>query len=336
MQVRPADPARRDVEQQLARSRRGIRPIDEREGPARRLEHHRLHAGHPRMTNRNRGQAALLMRAMRMRTHLLVGVLALSLLIPAAAQARTHVRVSIADQHISMFDAPAYQRLKLKRTRYFIRWDAIRHPADLAAVKAYVRRARRAHVRVLVHVSTNDLRERKAKLPSVRQYRRDVGRLVHRLRPLGVREWGAWNEVNHKTQPTWKSPRRAAQFFKTMRRLCKGCRVVALDALDQAGVTRYIRRFYRALGRYRRFARIRPPAAPSPPARRGAPPAPPPAAPPPPPPPPPPRPAAPRAHPPTPPPPPAGRAATPSPRAPRRGATRNYQCWLTESGGVVN
>src|SRR6059058_3976139 len=256
MQVGPADAARGDVEQQLARSWRGIRPIGEHEGPPRRLEHHRLHGGHPRMTDRNRGRAALLKRPMRMRTHLLVAVLALSLLIPAAAQARTHVRVGIADQHASMFDAPAYQRLKLKRTRYFIRWDAVRHPADLAAAKAYVRRARSAHVRVLVHISTNDLRERKAKLPSVRQYRRDVGRLVRQLRPLGVREWGAWNEVNHKTQPTWKSPKRAAQFFTTMRSICKGCSIVALDALDQAGVTRYIRRFYKALGSKRRYARI--------------------------------------------------------------------------------
>ena len=193
---------------------------------------------------------------MRLKTHILIGVLALSLLIPAAAQARTHVRVGIADQHATMFDAPAYQRLKLKRTRYFVRWDAVRHPADLAAVKAYVRRARSAHVRVLVHISTNDLRERKAKLPSVRQYRRDVGRLVRQLRPLGVREWGAWNEVNHKTQPTWKSPKRAAQFFTTMRSICKGCSIVALDALDQAGVARYIRRFYKALGSKRRYARI--------------------------------------------------------------------------------
>jgi hypothetical protein len=193
---------------------------------------------------------------MRFRTQILIAVLALSLLIPAAAQARTNVRVSIADQHASMFDAPAYQRLKLKRTRYFIRWDAIRHPADLAAVEAYVRRARQSHVKVLVHISTNDLRERKAKLPTVAQYRRDVGRLVRKLRPLGVTEWGAWNEANHKTQPTWKSPKRAAQFFKTMRSVCKGCSIVALDALDQAGVTRYIRRFYAALGSSRRFARI--------------------------------------------------------------------------------
>jgi hypothetical protein len=193
---------------------------------------------------------------MRLRTHIILGLLALSLAVPAVAQARTNVRVSIADQHASMFDAPAYQRLKLKRTRYFIRWDAIRHPADVAAATAYVKRARRSGIRVLVHISTNDLRERRAKLPSVAQYRRDVGRLVRKLRPLGVREWGAWNEANHKTQPTWKSPKRAAQFFTTMRSICKGCSVVALDALDQAGVTRYIRRFYAALGSKRRFARI--------------------------------------------------------------------------------
>ncbi len=81
---------------------------------------------------------------------------------------------------------------------------------------------------------------------------------MRHYRKLGVREWGAWNEANHKTQPTWKSPKRAAQYFKAMRSLCKGCTIVALDALDQAGVTRYIQRFYAALGRSyaRRFARI--------------------------------------------------------------------------------
>ena len=92
--------------------------------------------------------------------------------------------------------------------------------------------------------------------PSVAEYRRSVGALVRRYRPLGVREWGAWNEVNHTTQPTWNSPKRAAQYFKTMRALCRGCTIVALDILDQAGATRYIQRFYRALGSSRRFARI--------------------------------------------------------------------------------
>ena len=171
------------------------------------------------------------------------------LALPAAAQARTNVRVSIADQSESMFDAPAYKALKLKTTRYFIRWDAVRVPGDVARAEAYVRKARANNVRVLMHISTNDLREKRAKLPTVAQYRRDVGRLVRKLKPLGVREWGAWNEANHKTQPTWKSPKRAAQFFKAMRGFCRGCTIVGLDILDQAGATRYMRSFYSALGR---------------------------------------------------------------------------------------
>ena len=192
----------------------------------------------------------------RLKTHVPIGVLVLLLALPGAAQARTNVRVSIADQNQAMFDAPAYRALHLKTTRYFIRWDAIRSPADLARADAYVRRARAAHVRVLMHISTNDFTPKRAHLPSVAEYRRSVGALVRRYRRLGVREWGAWNEVNHKTQPTWNSPKRAAQYFKTMRALCRGCTIVALDILDQAGATRYIQRFYRALGSSRRFARI--------------------------------------------------------------------------------
>ena len=47
------------------------------------------------------------------------------LLVPAAAQARTAVRMGIGDQSISMFDQPAFQRAKLKRVRYFIAWNAM-------------------------------------------------------------------------------------------------------------------------------------------------------------------------------------------------------------------
>jgi len=194
---------------------------------------------------------------MRLKTKIiLTAVLALLLAVPGAAQARTNVRVSIADQNVHMFDASAYRALKLKTTRYFIRWDAIKHPDHLAVADAYVRRARSAGVRTLLHISTNDLTPKRSHLPSVSEYRRNVGALVRHFRKLGVREWGAWNEANHKTQPTWNNPRRAAQYFRTMRSLCRGCSIVALDVLDQAGSTRYIQRFYRALGSSRRFARI--------------------------------------------------------------------------------
>jgi hypothetical protein len=71
-----------------------------------------------------------------------------------------------------------------------------------------------------------------------------------------VTDWGAWNEANHKTQPTSKSPRAAAQFFGEMRRLCKGCAIVALDVLDQRGVEKYIASFFKAAGANAARARV--------------------------------------------------------------------------------
>jgi len=193
----------------------------------------------------------------RLKTLMLVAVLTLAVA-PAAAQAATNVRVGIADQQTTMFGAPAYRALHLKLTRYFIRWDARKDPASIAAADTYVRAARARHVKVLMHISTNTFVKKKAHLPSVREYKRYVGYLVRRYKKLGVKDWGTWNEENHVTQPTWKSPKRAAQFFKTMRGLCHGCHIVALDVLDQAGSASYIKRFYKALGRSyaRRYAKI--------------------------------------------------------------------------------
>lgn len=174
-----------------------------------------------------------------------------------AASARVHVAVGIGDQHAAMFSDPHFRSLHIRKARYFIRWDAMRHPDALAAADAYVRAARAAHVSVLLHISTEDLRPGHGALPSPRAYRRWVGRLVRHFRRLGVRDWGVWNEENHRSQPTSRSPRRAAQYFREMRAVCHHCSIVALDVLDQRGVASYISRFFRALSPYlRRHATI--------------------------------------------------------------------------------
>jgi hypothetical protein len=178
---------------------------------------------------------------------LLLALVTAVLAAPASASARTNVAIGIGDQQASMFDQSAYKALKFRKVRYFIRWDAIRNPGVLAAADAFVAGAKATNARVLMHISTNDFTDKKAKLPSVSQYKRDVGKLVRHFKARGVREWGVWNEANHKSQPTYRSPKRAAQYFVAMRSLCKGCTIVALDVLDQAGVTRYIQRFYAAL-----------------------------------------------------------------------------------------
>ena len=191
----------------------------------------------------------------------LAALAACLVLVPAAAQARTAVRVGIGDQSAAMFDNSAFQRAKLKRVRYFVAWNAMDNTAARLAARAYVQRARRDGFSVLLHVSTDNLTIKKAKLPSVAQYKSKVGRLVRYFRGLGVREFGTWNEANHASQPTYRSPTRAAQFFREMYRMVKGhcssCAVVALDVLDQTGVERYMQSWYRALSAtYRRRATL--------------------------------------------------------------------------------
>jgi hypothetical protein len=187
----------------------------------------------------------------------IAAALVASLSLPAigSAQSRTNVIVGLGDQRASIFSDPNYQALGLKRARYFIRWDAIRNPAALAAADQYVAAAKAAGVKVLMHISTNNLAPRAAKLPTVSQYRRDVGALVRRYKPQGVREWGTWNEANHETQPTFRSARRAAEFYKAMKGFCSGCTIVGLDILDQRSTRNpsidfrnYISAFFRAAG----------------------------------------------------------------------------------------
>ena len=176
--------------------------------------------------------------------------------LPAVASARVNIAVGIADQNTAMFSHPDWQALKVSQTRYFIHWDAIDKPGELAKADQFVVAARARGQRVLMHISTNNLTRRQAKLPSVRAYRAKVGALYRRYRPAGVKEWGVWNEANHDTQPTFRSASRAASFYKEMRKFCKGCTIVGLDILDQKGKNRrssinydnYIRSWFRAAG----------------------------------------------------------------------------------------
>ena len=194
---------------------------------------------------------------------LLLTLVALAVLAAGAqsASAKTPIRVGIGDQQVSMFDQDAFQRAKIERVRYFIPWNATDNPVELLRATAYVQRARADGMQVFLHISSDDLRRRRAELPSVEQYRIRVSRLVRHFRALGVREFGTWNEANHDSQPTWRSPTRAASFFREMYRMvkpqCSGCGVVALDVLDQPGVERYMCGFYDALtDTYRRRATI--------------------------------------------------------------------------------
>jgi hypothetical protein len=197
----------------------------------------------------------------RIASLLVAAAAALMLIAPASAPARTGIRVGVSDQQVSMFGQDAFKRAKFKRVRYFIAWNAMDNSTQRLAARAYVLAARAQGMQVLLHVSTDNFAIKQAKLPSVSSYRTKMARLVAYFRGLGVREFGTWNEVNHASQPTYRSPTRAASFFREMYRAVKGrcstCAVVALDVLDQVGVDSYMRSFFRHLSpTYRRRATI--------------------------------------------------------------------------------
>jgi hypothetical protein len=177
----------------------------------------------------------------------LLALLALLAALPAGAPAATKykVQVGMGDQAPEMFGDPNFTALKLKKARFFIRWNAIDNPETIAKADRWVAEARRTGVRPMMHVDA--VFAPRTELPTVKEYREKVGALVKRYRV--VKEWGAWNEVNSKTQPTFKSPKRVAQFYLQLRKMCRGCTIVALDLLDSGNVKKYIRDFYRALGK---------------------------------------------------------------------------------------
>jgi hypothetical protein len=191
------------------------------------------------------------------RLPLLLPVLGLLALPGVASAAKINVAVGIGDQSPKMFDDANWKSLNLKKTRYFIEWNAVDHPAEVENADKFVDAARQRGVKVLMHISTENINAvPPTKLPTVAEYKAKVGQLIKRYKPRGVTEWGAWNEANHKSQPTAKNPKRAAQFYTALKGMCTGCKIVALDVLDQAGVERYIASWLKAAGAAGRTAKI--------------------------------------------------------------------------------
>jgi hypothetical protein len=177
---------------------------------------------------------------------------------PAEAAKKKHnVRIGIGDQNFQMFDQPDFKKTKVKRVRYFIPWNAMRNPAERDKAAHYIRTAKANKVSVMLHLSSDNLVRKKAKLPSKKRYRREATRLVKYFRKMGVREWGSRNEANHDSQATYKSAKRTAFEFKVVRKAvrksCKSCTVIGLDVLDQKGAAGYVKRFFRALGKHKRY-----------------------------------------------------------------------------------
>jgi Glycosyl hydrolase catalytic core len=179
---------------------------------------------------------------------------ALACLAVAAPAAQANFVVAIGDQNPGMFAQPRFQALNIKKVRYLVAWDYYKDAGQTAEVAAYMNAARAAGKDVLVSFTARSgcynggrySRAKACRAPSASAYKSAFLRF-DKAYPW-VRTYSAWNEVNHVSQPTFKSPRTAARYYNVLRPYAHSRRfkLVAADVLDSSNVSSYLRSFLRS------------------------------------------------------------------------------------------
>jgi hypothetical protein len=166
-----------------------------------------------------------------------------------APAADANYRVGLSEQSPALFGQPAWQSLKLKRVRYIVPWDYYKDAGQHGEVVSFMNAAHAARQDVLVaftarrgcFVNGKYSRSSACRAPSTSAYKSAVTRFHKEF--SWAKTFTPWNEANHVSQPTHSNPKRAVQYYDTLRRACKGCKVMAADVLDQSNVTSWLRKF---------------------------------------------------------------------------------------------
>jgi len=170
----------------------------------------------------------------------------LALALPSTASAA--FSVGISENQPAMFGDPLFQQVGFKQARVIVGYDVALKPNDAEAVrlKQYLTAAQEQGVEVLVSLQhtrgdTSRCDQKKyigkgiCKLPSQKAY--ETAMKAFFVAFPTVKVISPWNEANHFTQPTSRSPASAAKFTNTVAKLCPTCKIVVADILDQADDT---------------------------------------------------------------------------------------------------
>jgi hypothetical protein len=175
-----------------------------------------------------------------------VAALAACGLAAGSGRAEAAVLVGVADQSPAMFSQPLFTQLQVKRSRVFPAWNVALQRGQARALDAWLNTARAAGIEPLISFSQSvgsRCPRKPCKLPTVGEFTRAF-RAFRKRWPF-VRVVSPWNEANHRSQPTFKNPKRAAQYYNVVRKLCRGCKIVAADVIDEANMERWLSVFRR-------------------------------------------------------------------------------------------
>lgn len=160
------------------------------------------------------------------------------LALPAGAHAFS---VGMSDQKLGMWEDPRFEQLGIGQVRLLVSYNSVLK-GDFSRYDQWMAQAHARGADVLLTINQHSSGSRTA-LPTLREYRKVVRTL--RKRYPWVTTMAAWNEANHKTQPLFRKPRRAAQFYNVMRQECGGCKIVAADVLDSSNMLPWVAKFKR-------------------------------------------------------------------------------------------
>ena len=157
-----------------------------------------------------------------------------------ASSAQAKPFTGVADQSVNTLNDPRFQKSGIKRFRIAVSYDQIRKGLA-GSQKSYARQllnrqdeffrlAKQQRLDVMVSFYRTSMLSPKraaASLPTVAQFRKDFR--AFRKRYPQIKKFSNWNEINFKiAQPTGRNPKRAGQFYKMLRKECRGGRCSVL------------------------------------------------------------------------------------------------------------
>ena len=172
-----------------------------------------------------------------LRSLLLLLAAAVCLAAPAGAQAYT---IGMSDQKVGMWQDDRFAKLGITQVRLLMAYDNVLR-RDFSRYDAWMAAAHKRGADVLLTID-RDIGSY-TRMPTLGQYRRII-RILRERYPW-VQTYGAWNEANHVKQPTYRKPRRAAQYYNILREECAGCTILAADLLDSSNMLPWVATFKR-------------------------------------------------------------------------------------------
>lgn len=168
--------------------------------------------------------------------------------LPGKGKRTNTVQLGIAEEKSPVFTDPLFLELGMKIARRTVAWDTFQYEWQIGEVHDWMMKARAAGIQPLISFNRSRVAERRHMVPSRRQWLAMFKDF--RARYPWVRDFVASNESNH-TPPGAKNPKRAAQYYKDMKKACRQCRIAAATINEQPKkkfMETWIKKFIRAAG----------------------------------------------------------------------------------------